>query len=159
MLMDSECEWVKYIPLHLCDYKILIKCVDWRRQWPKWNVNTEQKDEIRVAKPRWLWVQWWFRIRGYGFKSHPRKFSIATSKISYISSQETIFKLTSICERYWILFKKNANTFKLQRIITNALRYKSDPLGDSAILSKHSFSFDTYELLNENPNFIPTSKR
>ena len=25
------------------------KCGDWRRQRPKWNVNTEQRDEIGVA--------------------------------------------------------------------------------------------------------------
>ena len=55
--------------------------------------------------------------------------------------------------------RNNANTFKLQRTITNALRYKSDPSGNVVNLSKHSFSFDTYKLLNKNLNFIPTSKR
>ena len=55
--------------------------------------------------------------------------------------------------------RNNANTFKLQRTITNALRYKSDPSGNVVNLSKHSFSFDTYKLLNKNLNFIPTSER
>ena len=26
-----------------------IKCGDWLRQWPKWNVNAEQRDEVGVA--------------------------------------------------------------------------------------------------------------
>ena len=55
--------------------------------------------------------------------------------------------------------RNNAHTFKLQRTITNALRYKSDPSGNVVNLSKHSFSFDTYKLLNKNLNFIPTSER
>ena len=42
--------------------------------------------------------------------------------------------------------RNNANTFKLQRTITNALRYKSDPSGNNVNLSKRSFSFDTYKL-------------
>ena len=54
--------------------------------------------------------------------------------------------------------RNNGNTFKLQRTITNALRYKSDPSGN-VNLSKHSFSFNTYKLLDKNLNFIPTSKR
>ena len=55
--------------------------------------------------------------------------------------------------------RNNANTSKLQRPITNVLSYKSDPSGNVVNLSKHSFSFDTYKLLNKNLNFIPTSKR
>ena len=53
----------------------------------------------------------------------------------------------------------NANTFKLLRTITNALRYKSDPSGNFANLPKHSFYFCTYKLLNKNLNFTTTSKR
>ena len=45
--------------------------------------------------------------------------------------------------------RNNANTFKLQRTITNALRYKSDPSGNVVNLSKHSFSFDTYKILKK----------
>ena len=30
-------------------------CGDWRRQRPKWNVNTGQRDEIGVAIQSWLW--------------------------------------------------------------------------------------------------------
>ena len=43
--------------------------------------------------------------------------------------------------------------------IENALRRKSDPSGNVANLSKHSFSSDTYKLLNRNLNFVHTSKR
>ena len=32
----------------------LKQCVDWRRQRPKWNVNTGQRDEISVAIQSWL---------------------------------------------------------------------------------------------------------
>ena len=60
---------------------------------------------------------------------------------------------------YYIYIYINANTFKLQRTITNALRYKSNLSGNVINLSKHSFSFDTYKLLNKNLHFIPTSKR
>ena len=35
--------------------------------------------------------------------------------------------------------RNNANTFKLQRTLTNAFRYKSDPSGNVVNLSKHSF--------------------
>ena len=55
--------------------------------------------------------------------------------------------------------RNNANTFRIQRTTTNALRYKSDPSGNVLNLSKHWFSFDTYKLLNKNLNLIPTSKR
>ena len=43
--------------------------------------------------------------------------------------------------------------------IENALRRKSDPSGNVVNLSKHSFSSDTYKLLNGNLNFVHTSKR
>ena len=55
--------------------------------------------------------------------------------------------------------RNNANTFKLQRKSTNALRYKFDPSENVVNLSKHSFSFHMYKLLNKNLNFIPISKR
>ena len=55
--------------------------------------------------------------------------------------------------------RNNANTFKLQRTITNALKYVSDSSGNVVNLSKHSFSSDTYKLLNKDLNFIPTSKK
>ena len=69
------------------------------------------------------------------------------------SNQHRSVKCTEFCPR------NNANTFKLQRTITNALRYKSDPSGNVANLSKHSFSFDTHKLLNKSLYSIPTSKR
>ena len=46
-------------------------------------------------------------------------------------------KGTGFCSR------NNANTFKLNRTITNALRNTSDPSRHFVNLSKHSFSFDT----------------
>ena len=55
--------------------------------------------------------------------------------------------------------RTNANTFKLQRTITNALGYKSDPSGNAVNLSKQWFCFDIHKLLNKNLIFIPTSKR
>ena len=39
------------------------------------------------------------------------------------------------------------------------LEYKSDPFGNILNLSKHSFSLNTYKLLNKNLNFIPTPKQ
>ena len=30
------------------------KSGDWRRQWPKWNVNTGQRDEVGAAVQSWL---------------------------------------------------------------------------------------------------------
>ena len=58
-----------------------------------------------------------------------------------------------------LFLANNANTFKLQGSITNALRYKSDQSANVVNLSKHQFSFNRYKLLNRNLNFIATSKR
>ena len=69
------------------------------------------------------------------------------------SNQHRSFKGTEFRTR------NNANTFKQQRIITSALRYKAEPSGNVKNSSKHSCSFDTYKLLNKNLNFIPTLKR
>ena len=38
------------------------------------------------------------------------------------------------------------------------IRYKSNPSGNVINLSKHSFSSDTFKLLNKNLNFVPTPK-
>ena len=73
--------------------------------------------------------------------------------------QEAMLKPTSICKDTEFRSRNNAKTFKLQRTITNALRYKSNPSGNVVYLSKHSFPFDTYKLLNKNLNFIHISKR
>ena len=58
-----------------------------------------------------------------------------------------------------LFLANNANTFKLQGSITNALRYKSDQSANVVNLSKYQFSFNRYKLLNRNLNFIATSKR
>ena len=39
------------------------------------------------------------------------------------------------------------------------LEYRSDPFGNILSLSKHSFSLNTYKLLNKNLNFVPTPKQ
>ena len=33
------------------------KSGDWRRQWPKWNVNTRQTHEIGLPLKTWLWMR------------------------------------------------------------------------------------------------------
>ena len=39
------------------------------------------------------------------------------------------------------------------------IRYKSDPSENVINLSKHSFSLDTFKLLNKNLNFVPKPKK
>ena len=51
----------------------------------------------------------------------------------------------------------NGNFIKLQRTIKTSLKQRHDPDGCMINLSKHSFSKDTYKLLNKNSSFIPTS--
>ena len=63
--------------------------------------------------------------------------------------------------------QKHAGGLRLRRPYSNQyrsvksteFRYKSDPSGNVVNLSKQSFSFGTYKLLNKNFNFIPISKR
>ena len=50
----------------------------------------------------------------------------------------------------------NGNFTKLQRTIKTSLKQRHDPDGCVINLSKHSFSKDTYKLLNKNLSFIPT---
>ena len=47
----------------------------------------------------------------------------------------------------------------MQRAIKSKIRYKSDPSGQVINLSKHSFSLDTFKLLNKNLNFVPITKK
>ena len=68
------------------------KCCDWRRQRPKWNVNTEQWDKIGVAVQSWIWerveliiweLSWLEHLNGiqWSWVQIPlRPTSIATSK-------------------------------------------------------------------------------
>ena len=44
----------------------------------------------------------------------------------------------------------------MQQAIKSKIRYKSDPSGHVISLSKHSFSLDTFKLLNKTFNFVPT---
>ena len=53
----------------------------------------------------------------------------------------------------------NGNAIGIQRAIKSKIRYKSDPSGHVINLSKHSFSLDTFKLLNKNLNFVPTPKK
>ena len=53
----------------------------------------------------------------------------------------------------------NGNAIGIQRAIKSKIRYKSDPSGHVINLSKHSFSLDTFKLLNKNLNFVPTSEK
>ena len=55
--------------------------------------------------------------------------------------------------------KNNGNAIGMQRAIKSKIRYKSDPLWHVINLSKHSFSLDTFKLLNKNLNFVPTPKK
>ena len=41
----------------------------------------------------------------------------------------------------------------------NMLEYSSHPFGNILNLSKHSFSLNTYKLLNKNLNFVPAPKQ
>ena len=50
------------------------------------------------------------------------------------------------------------NIKKLWRTVENTTRYQSDPIGHVINLSKKTFTKDTFQLLNKNLNFIPTSK-
>ena len=43
-----------FMILYIYIYIYINKCGDWRRQWPKGNVNTEQRDEIGLAVQSWL---------------------------------------------------------------------------------------------------------
>ena len=52
----------------------------------------------------------------------------------------------------------NENSIDIQRKIKNMLEYRSDTFGNILNLSKHSFSLNTFRLLNKNLNFVPTSK-
>ena len=47
----------------------------------------------------------------------------------------------------------------MQRKIKNMLERRSDSFGDILNLSKHSFSLNTYKLLNKILNFVPTRKQ
>ena len=53
----------------------------------------------------------------------------------------------------------NANAIGIQRAIKSKIRYKSEPSGHVINLSKHSFSLDTFKLLNKNLDFVPTPKK
>ena len=50
-------------------------------------------------------------------------------------------------------------TLSIQRAIKSKIRYKSDPSENVTNLSKHSFSLDTFKLLNKILNFVPTPKK
>ena len=50
------------------------------------------------------------------------------------------------------------NIKKLWRTVENTTRYQSDPIGRVINLSKKTFTKGTFQLLNKNLNFIPTSK-
>ena len=53
----------------------------------------------------------------------------------------------------------NADSIGIQRKIKNMFEYRSDPFGNILSLSKYSFSLNTYKLLNQNLNFVPTPKQ
>ena len=61
--------------------------------------------------------------------------------------------------RYVLYPTNNGDTIGIQRAIKSKIRYKSDPSGKVINLSKHSFSLDTFKLLNKNLNFVPTPKK
>ena len=44
-----------YLFIYLFTYLLSQNCDHWRRQRPKWKVNTEQRDKIGVAVQSWLW--------------------------------------------------------------------------------------------------------
>ena len=53
----------------------------------------------------------------------------------------------------------NGNTIGIQQTIKSKIINKSDPSGHVINLSKHSFSLDTFKLLNKNLDFVPTPKK
>ena len=87
------CKWPTFSSVFLI-YIYWDKCGDWRKQRPKWNVNTEQREEMKLE---WLCkvgseselnslrdssVGWgvWMEFSGCWFKSHSGQLSIATSR-------------------------------------------------------------------------------
>ena len=59
----------------------------------------------------------------------------------------------------YLYLKSSGNTSGIQQTFKNKIRYKSDPFGKDLNLSKHSFSSDTFKLLNEILNVVPTPKK
>ena len=59
----------------------------------------------------------------------------------------------------YLYLKSSGNTSGIPQTFKNKIRYKSDPFGKDLNLSKHSFSSDTFKLLNEILNVVPTPKK
>ena len=53
----------------------------------------------------------------------------------------------------------NANSIGIKQKIENMLEYRSDPFGNILNISKHYFSWNTYNLLNKKWNFVPAPKQ
>ena len=59
----------------------------------------------------------------------------------------------------YLPLSNKGTTSGIRRAIKSKIRYKPDPSGNFITLSKHSFSLDTFKLLNENLNLVPTPKK
>ena len=61
-------------------------------------------------------------------------------------------------QRHKLHRANHGNFIKLGKTLENTIRFQSDPAGQVINLSTKRFCKDTFKLLNENLNFVPTQK-
>ena len=60
-------------------------------------------------------------------------------------------------KRYKFYRTNHGNTKKLLRTVEDTIAHQFDPIGNVINLSNKAFTKETFQLLNKNLNFIPTS--
>ena len=83
----------------------------------------------------------------------PRNIHAASKTGGQTESNAEIIKLMTFIEQTIQTVPVYNEKFK------NMFEYSSDPFGNILNLSKHSFSLNTYKLLNKNLNFVSTPKQ